>query len=76
VVQPPRRHVRITRDAITYSVALVGIIYEVVTVVSVHRAADPVLLAFLGGLLGLPTFLNRDEKRNDSAGGSDDSPSA
>lgn len=72
MVLPPRRHLRITRDLVTYAAALGGIIYEVVTVVSQRRAADPVLLAFLGGLLGLPSFLKRDEKEPPSE--SDDPP--
>lgn len=72
MARPPQRHLRITRDLVTYALALGGIAYEVITVVSQHRAADPVLLAFLGGLLGLPSFLKRDEK-NDPPNGSDDS---
>lgn len=56
----PRRQ-RFTRDTVLFVAGLVGIAYETVIV----RVDRPALLAVFAGMLGLPAFLRRDEKRHD-----------
>ena len=48
-----------TRDLVLFVVGLLGVIYETV----LEQVDRPALLALFGGMLGLPVFLSRDEKR-------------
>jgi hypothetical protein len=50
---------KITRDAVMFSAGLVGVIYETV----IRTGERPTLLALFGGMMGLPAFFRRDEKK-------------
>lgn len=55
-----RRQSKVTRDLVLFVGGLVGIGYETF----VERVDRPALLAVFAGMLGLPAFLRRDEKRH------------
>lgn len=54
-----RRHViHVSRDAMLFSVGLVGVIYQTVATTTDR----PYLLALYAGMMGLPVFLRLDSK--------------
>lgn len=65
--KPRKRQSRITRDLILFVGGFAGIVYETL----VERADRPALLAVFAGMLGLPLYLRRDEKRDDKPDGKD-----
>ncbi len=55
----------VTRDQVLFAVGLAGVIFE-----AVFRQADrPSLLAIFAGMMGLPLYLQHDEKKDN-----DDTP--
>lgn len=72
----PPRHLRVTRDLVLFASGLAGAAYEIIEVVSTHTRADPALLAFFGGLLGLPLYLRRDEAQQGDEKKDDDPPAS
>lgn len=59
-----QRQNRITRDIVLFVGGLAGIAYETL----VENVDRPALLAVFAGMLGLPWFIRRDEKRDDERG--------
>lgn len=52
---------RVTRDSILFTVGLAGIIHEAAT----RGVERPTLLLIFAGMVGLPAFIQRDERRDD-----------
>lgn len=53
-----RRRFRLTRDGILFIAGLLGIAFETLA----EHGDRPALLVLFGAMIGLPAFLNRDEK--------------
>ena len=53
-----QKRLRITRDGVLFSAGLVGIAHETL----ITKADRPTLLLLFGAMIGLPAFLNKDEK--------------
>lgn len=62
------KRVRITRDGVLFIAGLMGIGYETL----VSQMDRPTLLLLFGAMIGLPAFLNKDEKVQAKEDGSDD----
>lgn len=56
----PRR-IRVTRDGILFLSGLIGIGYETV----ISQTDRPTLLLLFAAMIGLPAFLNKDEKEQE-----------
>lgn len=52
------KRLRVTRDGVLFVAGLIGIAYETV----IAQTDRPTLLILFGGMIGLPAFLNKDEK--------------
>lgn len=52
------KRLRITRDGVLFCVGLIGIAHETL----IAKADRPTLLLLFAGMIGLPAFLQRDEK--------------
>lgn len=52
------KRLRITRDGVLFVAGLIGIAYETI----IAQTDRPALLLLFGGMIGLPAFLNKDEK--------------
>lgn len=53
-----KQRLRITRDGVLFVSGLFGIAYETV----IARTDRPTLLLLFGAMIGLPAFLNKDER--------------
>ena len=70
------KRLRITRDGVLFFAGLTGIAHETL----IAKMDRPTLLLLFGAMIGLPAFLNKDEKNQakeekenaKSEGGSDD----
>lgn len=58
---------RWTRDGVLRIVGILGIIHETL----ITKGERPSLLILFGGMVGLPSFFNKDEKNQVKEGGSD-----
>lgn len=54
---------KITRDSLLFTVGLVGICAIGIDSIVYEQAPDPLLVALFGSMVGLPVFLNVDEKK-------------
>lgn len=52
------KRLRITRDGVLFVIGVLGIAHETL----VANAERPTLLILFAGMVGLPVFLNKDEK--------------
>ena len=53
-----KRRLRFTRDGILFTVGLLGIVYE-----TLYSGLErPTLLILFAGMIGLPAFIQKDEK--------------
>ena len=59
---------KITRDAILFAGGLLGVAYQTVF----ENVDRPSLLVLFGGMMGLPAFLSRAEKKETAKDGNDD----
>lgn len=59
-----KRRLRITRDGILFTAGLLGVVYETV----VSKTDRPTLLLLFAAMMGLPAFLNKDEKEQSKNG--------
>lgn len=57
----PKKRVKITRDVVLFAAGLMGAAHEVLFREDVREG----ILFLLGGMMGLPAFLNQDEKRQE-----------
>lgn len=57
----PIQKVRVTRDMVLFMAGLFGAAHEILLRSDVREG----ILILLGGMMGLPTFLHRDEKRQE-----------
>lgn len=53
-----KKRLRITRDGVLFLAGLIGIAHETI----IAQTDRPTLLLLFGAMIGLPAFLNKDEK--------------
>lgn len=61
------RRRRVTRDGVLFAAGLAGVAYE-----TLHSGGDrPTLLLLFAAMMGLPAFLQKDDKRTENGGDHD-----
>lgn len=59
-----KRRLRVTRDGILFFAGLLGVVHETL----IAKTDRPTLLLLFAAMMGLPAFLNKDEKEQKKSG--------